>query len=146
MQRMEEKITIDVAAEAVYAYVSDFARHGEWGGHGLTVTKDDPGPTAVGSTFSTEAKQFGTQRERSTITDLDAGKLFGWDSKGGLGLTHHSFELTEQGGSTEVTKSAEIVQPTFLAKLTGFKLAKDIPAGLRTDLANIKSYLEGAAS
>jgi uncharacterized membrane protein len=146
MKSWTEGITVKAPASTVYEYVSDFSRHGEWAGHGLQVTKDTDGPEAVGTTFSTTAKQFGTQREHSTITDMSPGKAFAWDSKGALGTVHHSFTLSDDAGSTGLTKTAEFTQPSFLAKLTGWKLSKDVPAGLRSDLQNIKTHLEAAGS
>ncbi|HTG47170.1 MAG TPA: SRPBCC family protein, partial [Actinomycetota bacterium] len=70
MTRYQEQISVDAPAGAIYDYVSDFGRHGEWSSNGLTVTADGSGPEAVGSTFSTTAKQFGTQKEHSTITEM----------------------------------------------------------------------------
>lgn len=142
MKRFERSTTINAPADKVFAYVSDFTRHGEWGGHGLTVTRDGDGPTAVGSTFSTTAKLLGTQREKSTITELNPPKEFGWDSVGALGRVHHWFSLAEDSGGTTVTKGAEIVAPTFLAKMTMFKISKDVPKGFESDLSNIKAKLE----
>src|SRR5258708_21607024 len=108
MKRFERSTTINAPAEKVFAYVSDFTRHGEWGGHGLAVTQDGDGPTAVGSTFSTTAKNFGTQREKSTITEMNPPKEFGWDSVGALGRGHHWFALSEGSGATTGTKGAAI--------------------------------------
>ncbi len=142
MNRWERSITINVPADTVFEYVSDFTRHGEWGGHGLAVTRDDDGPIAVGSKFSTTAKQFGTQREHSTITDMNPPKEFAWDSVGALGRVHHWFSLSESSGSTTLTKGAEAVEPKLLAKMTMFKLSKDIPKGFESDLVNIKAKLE----
>jgi hypothetical protein len=45
-----------------------------------------------------------------------------------------------------LSKGAEMVDPTFLAKITGWKLSKDIPNGIHNDLANIKARLEGPAA
>jgi uncharacterized membrane protein len=146
MKSYEEKITVKAPASSVYDYVSDFSKHGEWGGHDLSVSQDTPGAVAVGSTFSTTAKQFGTQREHSTITEMSPDKAFEWDSKGALGTVHHGFAMSDDGGSTSLTKSAAFTQPSFLAKLTGWKLAKDVPAGLRSDLQKIKAHLEQAPS
>jgi uncharacterized membrane protein len=146
MKRFEDRISISAPAGRVYDYVADFTRHGEWAGHGLEVTKSTEGPVAVGTTFSTTAKQFGTQREQSTITELTPGRTFAWDSTGTLGRVHHRFSLTEDGGSTTLTKGAEMVEPTFLAKLTSWKLSRDIPKGLHSDLANIKTHVEGSAA
>ena len=143
MKRFEDRISIDAPADQIYDYVADFPRHAEWSGNGLEVTRTPEGPVAVGSVFSTTAKQFGTQREQSTITELAPGIAFAWESTGALGRARHRFSLVGDGGSTTLTKSAEVVEPTFLAKLTSWKLSRDIPNGLHRDLANIKAHLEG---
>jgi hypothetical protein len=146
MKRFEDRISIGAPAGRVFDYVSDFTRHGEWAGHGLEVMKSTDGPVAVGSTFSTTAKQFGTQREQSTITELTPGRKFAWDSTGALGRVHHWFSVSEEGASTTLSKGAEMVDPTLLAKLTGWKLSRDIPKGIHSDLVNIKAHLEGSAA
>ncbi len=146
MKRFEDRISIGAPAGRVFDYVSDFTRHGEWAGHGLEVMKSTDGPVAVGSTFSTTAKQFGTQREQSTITELTPGRKFAWDSTGALGRVHHWFSVSEEGASTTLSKGAEMVDPTLLAKLTGWKLSRDIPNGIHSDLVNIKAHLEGSAA
>ncbi len=145
MKRFEERVTIGAPADRVFDYVADMTTHAEWSGNDLQVTKSSEGPVAVGTVYDTTAKQFGTQREQSTVTEMTPGRTFAWDSRGALGRAHHGFELTGQEGSTTVAKSAEIVEPTFLAKLTGWKLGKDIPAGLHRDLERIKAHLEGSA-
>jgi hypothetical protein len=143
MKRFEDRISIDAPAGRVFDYVADFTRHGEWAGNGLEVARSADGPVAVGATFSTTAKLFGTQREQSTITELTPGRTFAWDSTGALGRVHHWFSLNEEGGSTTLSKGAEMVDPTFLAKLTSWKLSRDIPNGIHRDLANIKARVEG---
>jgi len=142
MKRFEDRISIQAPPGRVFDYVADFTRHGEWAGHGLDVTKSTEGPVAVGTTFSTTAKLVGTQREQSTITEITPSKTFAWDSVGALGRVHHWFSLDEAGGSTTLTKGAEMVEPTFLAKVTSWKLSRDIPKGLHSDLANIKTRVE----
>ena len=146
MKRFEAEISIHAPAVRVFDYVADFTRHGEWAGHGLQVTKSTDGPVTVGTTFSTTAKQFGTQEEQSTITELTPAEAFAWDSTGALGRVRHRFTLSEDVGSTTLSKSAEMVDPTFLAKITGWKLSRDIPKGLRNDLANIKAHVEGSTA
>jgi len=144
VKRFEERITIQAPAQSVYDYVSDFTRHGEWSGHGLEVSRNSDGPAAVGTTFSTTAKQFGTQREHSTVTEMTPGKAFAWDSTGALGRVHHTFRLSENAGSTTLTKGVELTQPTFLAKMTGWRLSRDIPKSLKSDLTNIKAHVEAS--
>jgi len=145
MRRFEERSTVNAPVEQVFDYVSDFARHGEWSGHGLEVTKTSEGPVAVGTTFATVAKQFGTQREHSTITEISRAATFAWDSRGSLGRIHHRFALAGDGGTTTLTKGVEVAEPTFLGKVMGWRLARDIPANLRKDLAQIKATVERPA-
>ena len=145
MKRFEDRITIAAPAGKVFDYVSDFTRHGEWSGHGLAVTREGDGPVAVGTTFSTQAKQFGSQREKSTITELTPGSMFGWDSTGALGRVHHWFGMEEESGSTVLTKGMEVAQPSFLAKMMGWRISRDAPKNLAKDLAKIKSTMESSA-
>ena len=145
MQRWEESTTVNAPAEKIFPLVGDMTRHGEWGGHGLQATKVGDGPVAVGTQYATTAKLLGTQREQSTITELTPPTKVAWDSVGALGTMHHWVTLSPQGGSTLVQKGGEMVAPKFLAKLTMFKLKKDVPAGFRADLANIKAKAEGSA-
>jgi uncharacterized protein YndB with AHSA1/START domain len=144
MKRWEEKIQIKAPAEKVFAYVSDFARHGEWSGHGLQATKETDGPVAVGTKYATTAKQFGTQKEHSTIVEFAPPSKFAWDSTGALGRINHWFATTESGGETTLSKGAQIVEPKFLAKLMGFKIAMDQPKALRENLERIKARIEAS--
>ena len=145
MKRWEESISIAAPADKIFPHVSDFTRHSEWGGHGIQAVQEGSGPVAVGTKYNTTAKLFGTQREQSTITDITPPTKFAWDSVGALGRVHHWFTLEDQGGATTVRKGGEMVEPKLLAKLTMFRLSKDIPAGFRRDLENIKKNVEGSA-
>ena len=142
MKTFEAKTTIKTPTQTVFDYVSDFTKHGEWAGHGLQVTKDSDGPVAIESTYSTVAKQFGTQREHSTVTELEPGRVFGWDSKGALGTVHHRFTVAASDGGTTLTKSAEFLDPSFLAKLTSWRISRGLPEGLQADVEKIKAHLE----
>ena len=145
MKRWEASVTIDAPRDKVFAYVSDFSRHGEWSGHDLQVSRADSGPVEVGTTFSTVAKQFGTQREQSTITQMTPPQEFGWESTGALGRVHHWFSLRGESATTTLTKGAEFVEQKLLAKVTMFKISRDIPKGLASDLAKIKAAIEAPA-
>jgi hypothetical protein len=145
MKPFEESITINAPADKVFAYVSDFTRHSEWADFGWEAKQVGDGPVAVGTKFATTAKQFGTQREESTITDIAPPSKFAWDSTGVLGRVHHWFTVSEQGGTTTLSKGGEFVEPKFLAKMTSFRIAKVFPSLLRADLAKIKAAVEGSA-
>jgi uncharacterized membrane protein len=143
LKPVEESITVNAPIEKVFEYVSDFTRHGEWSGHGLEVSGTG-GPVAVGATFSTVAKQFGTQREQSTVTEVRQNAAFAWESKGALGVVRHWFGVTGQDGSTVLAKGLEVVQPTFLAKVMGWRISLATPKLLRQDLEKIKAAVEGS--
>ena len=145
MHRFEQQVTVAAPAAKVYDYVSDMTKHGEWGEHGLQVTADGQGPPAVGSTYSTVAKQFGTQKEKSTVTDANPGSLFGWDSTGALGTVHHWFAMSEEGGSTTLTKGFELTKGSFLSKLFGWRIKRHAPGDLSRDLERIKAKVEGGS-
>jgi hypothetical protein len=145
MNRWERSISVNAPIDDVFTYVSDFDRHGEWSGHDLQVSREGSGPVGIGTTFSTVAKQFGTQREKSTVTQMTPPREFGWESAGALGRLHHWFSLREGSGSTTLTKGAEFVESKLLAKVTMFKISRDIPAGLESDLAKIKAAVEKQA-
>ena len=146
MKTFEAQTRISAPAQSVFDYVSDFTKHREWAGHGLQVTKDSDGPIVIGSTFSTVAKQFGTQREHSTVTELEPGRVFGWNSKGALGTVHHRFTMAAADGGTTLTKSAEFLDRSFLAKVTSWKISRDVPAGLESDVKKIRARLESPSS
>jgi hypothetical protein len=144
MKHFEDRISIQATADRVYDSVADMTTHEDRSGNGLRVTKSTEGPVTVGTVYATTAKRFGTQREHSTVTEMTPGRAFAWDSVGAVGPAHHAFAISNDGGATTVTKSAEIVEPTFLAKVTGWKVSRDIPAGLHRDLERIKARLEGS--
>ena len=141
-RRWEETIDVKAPADKIWGMVADFNRHNEFSGHGLQAEQTSDGPVGVGTTYATTAKQFGTQKEKSTITAMDTPKQFEWDSKGALGTVHHWIAMSESGGVTTVRKGAEIMQPTLLAKMTGRRIAKDLPKGLRENLEKIKAKME----
>ena len=67
MKRWEESITIKAPADKVFSYVSDFARHGEWSGHGLQVSRADDGPVVVGTKWSERALRTPLSRLRTNL-------------------------------------------------------------------------------
>ena len=54
--------------------------------------------------------------------------------------------MTDEGGSTTLVKGAEMVQPSFLARVMTWRLGRDIPKSLQSDVENIKANLERSGS
>jgi hypothetical protein len=97
---------------------------------------------AAGSTFESTSHQFGTQREKLTVTDYLPGKRFAFESTGALGLALNAFDLATVDGGTRLTKSLEMVRPSFLARLTAFNVGRGARKSLAADVAGIKKHLE----
>jgi uncharacterized membrane protein len=144
-RRFEERITVNAPADKVFEYVSDFTRHSEWSGHRLEAKQEGVGAVSVGTVFATTAHQFGTQREKSTITEMTRGAMFAWESTGALGRVRHWFAMREEGGGTELTKGIDLLKPTFLAKMFSWRFNKEGPRNLRADLEKIRAAVEGSA-
>ena len=144
MGKISVDTTINATPEAIFAYVADVGKHPEWGQHQNVATKRSSGEPGVGTVYDTLNHQFGEQKETVTITDYAAGKLFGFDASGVLGVAHHTFEMTPAGSSTKLTKTMQITKPKFLARLSAPMIAMQQPKALREDLRRIKAHLEGA--
>jgi hypothetical protein len=49
-------------------------------------------------------------------------------------------------GGTTLTKSAEFLDRSFLAKVTSWKISRDVPAGLESDVKKIRARLESPSN
>jgi uncharacterized protein YndB with AHSA1/START domain len=142
--KYSSEITINVAPERVFEYVADMTRHGEWGDHGLQVTRTSAGD-GVGATYSSMAKSFGTQKETQVVVQHEPPRRFAFDATGSLGIAHHVFEIEPSGAGAHVVKSMELTKPSFLGKLFTPMIGRQQRPGLQQDLARIKEKLEGGA-
>jgi len=141
--RFERTTKIAAPRETVFAYVSDFARHPEWSGHGLTM-QVSPGPPAVGTTFSTEAHQLGKQSDAGTVTELVSGRRVVFETSGKAGTVRHWFDVQDADGGSTVSKGMEFVKPSLQARLASPGIRLNAPRMLAKDLAKIKARLESS--
>ncbi len=111
MARYSQEITINASPDAVFAYVSDMTKHGEWGSHQVEVKATSPAAAGVGATFESTQHLFGTQHEKQTITAHEPPRRFVFQATGTLGLAEHTFDIAAQDGATKVVKSMEMVKP-----------------------------------
>jgi len=142
--KFSSETTIDVPPERVFEYVADMTKHGDWGDHGLQVTRTSAGD-GLGATYSSTAKSFGTQNETQVVVQHEPPRRFAFDATGSLGLAHHVFEIEPSGSGTSVSKSMELTKPSFLAKVIAPMIGKQQRPGLQQDLARIKQKLESGA-
>jgi uncharacterized protein YndB with AHSA1/START domain len=142
----------DIAAppEKVYEYLLDFPRHSEWTtpGHGVHITPASGGSTVVGSTFNSEAHQFGSQRDRLDVTELVPNRRIVYEVTMKDGNTfRHTLEMQPSGNGTHLSKRFQTLKLSLLSKLTMPMAAVVAPRLVTGDVERIKAHLEqpGAA-
>jgi uncharacterized protein YndB with AHSA1/START domain len=142
-----QSIAINAPQEAVFAYVADISKHGEWSNPSqkLQVEKTSEGSIGVGAAFKSTGEQFGKQHDVVRITEYVPNQKVVYESEGNAGLIRHVFEVSPTGTGVQLTKTFEAVKPKFplnvmLPIINGFIQ----PGALKSDLGRIKANLEGS--
>ncbi|HEX5141300.1 MAG TPA: SRPBCC family protein [Dehalococcoidia bacterium] len=142
MGRYAREIVINATPQQVFDYVSQMTRHPEWAQHDLKVEQTSQGAAGAGSTYSSVAHQFGTQKETQTVTEYSPPSLFAFEAKGSLGTARHSFDIRSSGSGSSVTKSMELTRPSFMARVMTPMISRQTRSSLASDLERIKQHLE----
>jgi len=142
--RVEKQATTSASAERTFEYLADLTKHPDWSSHGLKISQSSPGAIGVGTTFTTEAHQFGKQSDTVTITELVPGRRIVFETKGKAGAVRHWFEVTPSSAGTTITKGMELVKPSFASRLASPGIRLNVPRMLAKDLERIKSRLESS--
>jgi uncharacterized protein YndB with AHSA1/START domain len=139
---------IEASPQMVYDYLLDFTRHSEWTtpGHAVHITADAQGPTVVGSMFTSEAHQFGSQKDRIEVTELVPNRriVYGVTMKDG-NTFRHTLDIEGSGNSTHLRKRFETLNLNLISKLTmpmGWIVAPRMMAG---DVERMKARIEHPA-
>ena len=140
--RFAKETTIKASPEQVFDYVADLSHHADWASEDLTVKQTSSGPVGVGSTFESVAHQFGTQNEKQTITEYSPGRRLAFESAGKLGVVLHAFDLSNVDGGALLTKSADFIRPSFMARLMTLMIGRQQPKALKSDVDGIKGHFE----
>lgn len=136
---------ISAPPEKVYEYLLDFRRHSEWTtpGHGVHITPDNEGATAVGSTFISEAHQFGSQRDRISVIELSPNQRIVYEAAMKNGDTfRHTLELQPSERGTHLIKRFQTLKLSLVSKLTMPIAAVIAPKLLAGDVERIRAQLE----
>jgi uncharacterized protein YndB with AHSA1/START domain len=140
---------ISAPPEKVYEYLLDFRRHSEWTtpGHGVHITPDHEGPTVVGSTFVSEAHQFGSQRDLLKVTELLPNQRIVYEVTMKDGNTfRHTLELQPSGTGTHLKKHFQTLKLSLASKLALPLAAIIAPRLAAGDVERIKARLEQPSS
>ena len=75
----EFSVDINAPIEQVYAYVTDLKRHPEWSNNEMQMTVHGE-PVAVGTTFETSVKAFGTETAKGKVLEMQTPTRFVYES------------------------------------------------------------------
>jgi uncharacterized protein YndB with AHSA1/START domain len=112
--------TVDVAKppDAVFAYLADVTRHGEWSPKPYRVEGAD-GPVAQGTTFTSYGwvPGDGDHRNDVTVTTFDPPRILAFSSAEKDEKFVNTFTLTPSGGGTRVDRVMDMPRPGGFAGL-----------------------------
>ena len=135
---------IHTTPEAVFTYLSDLTRHGEWAiNPGLTIVQTSLGAVMPGATFRSRGSQFGVRMEDELkVIDFQPPLRFAFDSTGRSGVFRHDFEFRRENNGTLVTKEMQLMEASRLMSL--FKPLNELVLSRRMskDLKRIAKRLE----
>jgi uncharacterized protein YndB with AHSA1/START domain len=146
MIEVDYHVPISRSATDVFAYVTDVERIPEWQHKAgvKKVTKQTPGPLAVGSKFTMERQaQRGLATIQAEVTALEAGRRFDFhtiDTDGFVG--DFATTLTPQGDGTDLHWAVRMQPPNLLYRLLTPLIARTIRTSAETDFVELRKRLE----
>ncbi len=99
-------IDINASPEAVFAYVADLSKHGEWAGNPLQVEVVSAGPIAVGSRYRSSAEFNGVHiHAEFQVTEYQPPSRFGFAGEDSTGKFEHLFTFQAHNGGTRLKRT-----------------------------------------
>jgi uncharacterized protein YndB with AHSA1/START domain len=109
------KIAINAPRAKVFEYLTDVARHPEWGSDMTSSEAQQAGPPAVGNRYAAEGVLNGKpNRSVVTITALEAPGRFAFDAKDAKSTFHHEFTLAGNGHETSLERRMTMLEGPFM--------------------------------
>lgn len=156
-----ERIRVDARPEAVWAVVTDVARHPELAGSGEVLAIRMEGPLGVGSGWEADEsiKMMGAFKARSECLVFDPPREFAWksvpppikkDRADSVPDVTWRFLLQEDGDGTVLEHSFRVVEPKsggLMMKVFYLltRRASTIRKGMRKTMQNVKAAVEQQA-
>jgi uncharacterized protein YndB with AHSA1/START domain len=138
-------VRIDRPPAAVFAYLSDVSKHGEWSPKPLRIEGIDPGPVKVGDTFTSYGVIPGDKNHRNDVTVVQSAPptLLVLDSAEKGEHFINTFQLQPQDAGTSLTRTLDMPKPGLPLSLA-FPLIKSafIQPDVKKGLAMLKAHLE----
>lgn len=139
------EIQIEASPEAVYDYLSDVTRHGEWSAARLVVQLDRPeaGVTS-GATFTSHARLVGDVAATGQVITVDRPREFVYECLDRTGRNRWTMRMQPVGGGTLLSYGVERPEAPLWVRLTQEWLLWPLfgRSGAYRALLNIKQRLE----
>lgn len=139
-------ITIKASPEAVFDYVSDLTRHGEWSAQPMKIAVN--GPLQPGTTYTSGAHFMGSIPGKGQILEADRPRRFTFDAADSSGHYKWYFNITPEGDGVRLDYGFErlsaplpflLLQGVFFWPVFGNKWAGQ-------SLERIKAKVEAGAA
>lgn len=147
MIKVDYHVAIRRDPMTVYDYVTDVERIPEWQHKAgvKKVTKQSPGPLAVGSKFTMERQaQRGLATIQAEVTALEPGRRFDFhtvDNDGFIG--DFATTLTPRTDGTDLHWEVRMQPAGMLYRLLTPLIARTIRSSAETDFVELRKQLEG---
>jgi uncharacterized protein YndB with AHSA1/START domain len=139
------RVSINARPEAVFAYVSDLTRHGEWSGGQLKVEAVSSGPVAVGSQYRSFGEVAGQKNRPNElrVTRYEPPTRFAFVAQDpDFKEVSHEFTFSLQDGGTLMERAVTVNMPplmafmfrTFISPLIGKPMMDKAFAALKAKL------------
>ncbi len=144
MFRREKSISIAAAPEAVFHYVADIRRHGEWGAQIWNITLQPGSEHGPGTTFAGSDQRGLFGRSLIRILAEEPPVRFVYDCLDYSGHHRWSMLLAREGEGTRLRYQLERLQGPWWVRLTQPILLWPLGGRryVQTGLAHIKAILE----
>lgn len=145
MQTPSFSVSTEIRAEpgAVFAYVSDLSKHGEWAANELRIEPVDGPVIRAGAKYRSHAVVRGRVFDAElTVTEYNPPGVFGLTGKDTTGTFAHLFTFEKIENRTKVTRrvSFELSLPQYLFYLLTLNRVR-LPAA-RAALERLKTRME----
>ncbi len=139
---IRESVFINATPEAVFPYVVDPEKSGEWDVKRLEMEILTEGPITKGSRVREVRKvPMGTQESIEEIVEFEENRVMGWATVEGKMHTTGSIRINPQGDTTEVTFDMSGGLPLMM-KPFAFLISRMVSKEIRQNLTKLKGLAE----
>ncbi len=137
-----ESIQIDASPEAVFDYLADVSKHGEWAADGI-VSQRELGPDrGVGVRFTSRVNVLGENVARGVVVEADRPRRFVYEVEDRTGHWRWTMTFRLEGSGTQLIHAFERIKAPLWVRLGQIPIYRFAGRpGIRRGLANIKAHL-----